>query len=493
MLFSYFDWQSALLGIIVFFLVSILYRRRVRSNFPPGPPGWPFVGHLLSLGSDPPHETITKLARKYDNVMGLQLGVFPVVVLSDYESIREALVKSGDKFSDRPGMVILHYLYHGRGLVGAYHENAQKEQRRFAMSVLRGFGMGKTSFEQKINEEIDVFVDHIKKELSNVSLNPANILGVAVSNITCSIVFGRRYNYNDERFLRMLHFIEKRIQIATAVTPLNFVPFLQYFPHKEFDDAVSCTTDFNEFTREIFEDHWKDYDPDNPRDFIDVYRAEIERSKGQFCFDEDNMTRVIGDLFLAGSETTSTALLWAMMYMSKHPEVQQKVQDELDQVVGAGNHPTKAHVRQLPYTDAVLMEIQRMGAIGPMAVPHAATADTTFRGYDIKKGTIIMPNLFAVLRDANVWKEPYTFYPERFLDDNNQVIRREELIPFGIGRRSCIGEQLANTELLLFFTNIMMNFKINWSDTQPGPDKRSKIGATRIPDNFEVILKQRHQ
>ncbi|XP_071964192.1 cytochrome P450 2U1-like [Antedon mediterranea] len=432
---------------------------------------------------------MTTLAKKYGNVMRLKLGVFPVVVLSDYDSIKEAFVKSGDTFNDRPRMVMFDGISKGRGLIGAYHENGQKDQRRFALSVLRTFGMGKQTFEDKITEEIDVFVDHIKNNFTNVPFDPAHLTSTSVSNVTCSILFGRRFDYNDAVFLEMLRVMHRSIELSTNASAMNFFPVLKYFPRTAFAELWKNYLTFKAFQLDIFNEHLREYDPENPRDFVDIFRNEITKNKDDITssFDEDNMAFVTADLFVAGTETTATTLLWAMLYMCLYPEVQQKVQDELDQVVGAGNHPTKAHIQKLPYTEAVLLEIQRMGAIVPLGVPHAASFNTTFRGYDVEKGTIFIPNIFAVLRDPKIWENPEAFHPERFLDENNQVIRREELIPFCIGRRECLGQQLAKMELYLFFTNIMMNFNITRPENAPTPNLRGKIAATRVPHSFQII------
>ncbi|XP_071964193.1 cytochrome P450 2U1-like [Antedon mediterranea] len=432
------------------------------------------------------------MAKRYGNVMALKLGVFPVVVLSDYESIKEAFVKSGDKFSDRPKILIFEGFNKGRGVIGACHENGQKEQRRFAMSVLRGFGMGKTSFEEKINKEIDIYMDHIKKTYRNNAFDPAHITNTSVSNVLTSVLYGRRFSYDDPLLQEMLRIVNRCVELATNASSMNFLPILKYFPNTTFAEFWKLHVNLKEIQVNILKEHLEDYDPDNLRDFVDIYINEIAKNKDKMTsFDEYNLTCVTTDLFIAGSETTATTLLWAILYMSLYPEVQQKVQNELDKVVGAGNHPTKAHIPQLPYTDAVLLEIQRMGAITPLGVPHAATIDTTFRGYDIKKGTIFIPNMFAVLRDPKVWKNPDVFCPERFLDANNQVTRPEEFIPFCIGRRECLGQQLAKMELYLFFTNIMMNFNITRPENAPAPNLGGKLAATRIPHSFQIIATQR--
>ena len=105
----------------------------------------------------------------------------------------------------------------------------------------------------------------------------------------------------------------------------------------------------------------------------------------------------------------------------------------MDSVVGRSRLPSTKDRFQLPYTEATIMEIQRISAIVPFSVPRATSVDTKLQGYDIPKGTMIMPNLWAILHDENIWTEPHKFNPDRFLDSNGKVVHREELTPFGAG------------------------------------------------------------
>ena len=92
----------------------------------------------------------------------------------------------------------------------------------------------------------------------------------------------------------------------------------------------------------------------------------------------------------------------------------------------------------MPFVEATVMEIQRIADIAPLAVPHSGLEDVELRGYTIPKGTTVMPNLYAMHRDERIWEHPYQFNPSRFLDKNGEIIRRTELIPFGIGKLICI-------------------------------------------------------
>ncbi|KPP57518.1 Cytochrome protein-like, partial [Scleropages formosus] len=134
-----------------------------------------------------------------------------------------------------------------------------------------------------------------------------------------------------------------------------------------------------------------------------------------------------------------------------------RVREELTRVTGS-RQPRVEDRKNLPYTDAVIHEIQRMANILPMSVPHITSCDVMFQGFHIKKGTTVYPLLMSVLYDENEWETPYTFNPGHFLDKQGRFIKRDAFLPFSAGRRVCLGESLARMELFLFFTSLLQNF-----------------------------------
>ena len=119
--------------------------------------------------------------------------------------------------------------------------------------------------------------------------------------------------------------------------------------------------------------------------------------------------------------------------MTLNPDIQSKVQAEIDEVIGKDDFPSMSHRTKMPYTEACLAEIQRLGDIVPFGVPHSTTEDITFRGFFIPSGTMILPNMNSIHMDPDLWEEPERFDPGRFLDDDEHFVKREELIPFSIG------------------------------------------------------------
>ncbi|KAG5275643.1 hypothetical protein AALO_G00122960 [Alosa alosa] len=140
-------------------------------------------------------------------------------------------------------------------------------------------------------------------------------------------------------------------------------------------------------------------------------------------FTEDNLIMCSLDLFVAGSETTSTTLRWSFLYMAKYPDVQEKVQAETDRVIGQSRLPTMADRADMPYTDAVIHEIQRIGNIAPLGLPRYTTKDVQLGDYLIPKGTEIIANLTSVMFDKEEWETPHTFNPGHFLNKEGKFVK----------------------------------------------------------------------
>lgn len=151
-------------------------------------------------------------------------------------------------------------------------------------------------------------------------------------------------------------------------------------------------------------------------------------------FSDHQLTRTILDLFAAGTETTSSSLRWAIVYLIHNPEIQEKMRQEIYSVAGSSQIPKLHHQQNMPYTQAVLAEIQRFGAIVPLSIFHGVDRETNLSGFRIPKDAIITPNLNSVLWDSKEFKEPYKFDPGRFLDEDGAFCYPQHWIPFSIGK-----------------------------------------------------------
>lgn len=495
------------------------------SNFPPGPKPWPVVGNfafllipdwvLRKINADDegeitkkkvkqpailsPHVMLTDLAKIYGNIYSIFIGNRPMVILNGYETVRDALVNHAEEFSDRPTIPTITIITKKKGIVFASYGQVWRQQRRFSHSTLRHFGLGKLSLEPCILEEFQF----VKKEFlqhsggNGEAFDPSPIISNAVSNIICSMSFGRRFDYQDQEFKTLLGLMSRGLEISvnSKAILINICSWLYYLPFDPFKELRKVETDITTFLKGIIAQHRDSLDPANPRDFIDMYLLETSRQQQEgkldSSFSEDYLFYIIGDLFIAGTDTTTNTLLWSLLYMCLNPDVQEKVQAEIDQVVGPDRTLSLTDKASMPFTEATIMEVQRMTVVVPLSIPHMASETTLFQGYTIPKGTLIVPNLWSVHRDPSVWENPDEFNPYRFLDENRQTLKKEAFIPFGIGRRVCMGEQLAKMELFLMFANLMKSFIFRLPEGSAKPSMDGRFGLTLAPHTFNVCVSLR--
>uniref|UniRef100_A0A8D0DMC4 unspecific monooxygenase n=1 Tax=Salvator merianae TaxID=96440 RepID=A0A8D0DMC4_SALMN len=217
-----------------------------------------------------------------------------------------------------------------------------------------------------------------------------------------------------------------------------------------------------QFALDEINEHKSTFDPSAPQDVIDFFfikmKEEGQNDNTEFSF--DNLITTVVDLFAAGTETTSTTLRYGLLILMKYPQVQEKMQEEIDRVVGRTRSPCMADRGQMPYTDAIVHEIQRFIALIPMSLPHAVVKDTKFREYIIPKGTTIYPTLSSVLHDSTEFPNPNGFDPHHFLNKDGTFRKSNHFMPFSAGKRLCAGEGMARMELFLFWTTILQNFTL---------------------------------
>ncbi|MCI4376103.1 hypothetical protein PGIGA_G00184380 [Pangasianodon gigas] len=510
--------------IIAFYLLRhYRLRKHLFVNIPPGPKPLPVVGNFGSLFVPPfilklfarkteeyeekrasplsPQVGLMELSKVYGNMYSLFVGSQLVVVLNGYEVIRDALSNHAEVFSDRPDIPLITILTKRKGIVFAPYGPIWRKQRKFCHMTLRNFGLGKLSLEPCIHEGFAVVKAELLKrnqEAGGQGVDLMPLISSAVSNVISSISLGQRFHHQDEEFRTQLNLMAHGLEISmnSAAVLINIFPWLYYVPCGVFKQLRRVERDITAFLKKIIARHRATLDPENPRDFIDMYLVEMltQQKPGgseEDGFSEDYLFYIIGDLFIAGTDTTTNSILWMVLYMCLHPDVQENVQREIDAVVGCGRLPSLTDKGTLPYTKATIMEVQRMAVVVPLAIPHMASKTTEFRGYTIPKGTVILPNLWSVHRDPTVWENPDDFNPSRFLDEQGQLLRKEYFIPFGIGRRVCMGEQLAKMELFLIFTSLMQAFTFRLPEGHQPLSMHGRFGLTLAPCRFSVCVTPR--
>ncbi|KAG7232515.1 hypothetical protein INR49_008776 [Caranx melampygus] len=430
---------------------------------PPGPRPLPLLGNLLQLDHKTPYKTLLKFAKKYGSVFTIYMGLKKVVVLAGYRTVKEALVNYAEEFGDRDETRIMHESNQGHGVIWS-NGDSWREMRRFALTNLKDFGMGKKACEDKIIEECKYLTEVFRKSKGK-TVETAQPINCAVSNIICSIIYGSRYEYDDPEFTALVKRVSRHLELVFSPSMQMYNLFPRVFrwiaDRKEFHNIDSLIKKHN---LELFRRLDETLNPQMCRGFVDAFlvqKKKLEESGvANSHFHNENLLKSVTNLFSAGTETTATTLKMGLLLMAKNPNIQAQVQEELSSVVGSRQVQVEDR-KNLPFTNAVIHETQRVTKIAPQGIPHRTSKDVTFQGHFIRKGTTVYPLISSVLLDETEWERPHSFHPAHFLDKDGKFVKRDAFIPFSAGRRLCPGESLARMELFIFFTTLLQHFHVS--------------------------------
>ncbi|XP_055938576.1 cytochrome P450 18a1-like [Argiope bruennichi] len=456
----------------------------------PGPYGFPLVGYIPFMSSKP-YVDLQKLGETYGSVFSLQLGTQYCVILDDYQSTKDAFAQ--DAFMGRPPENPFD-LRKATLETGAFNGLPWKEQRRFSLQMLRDLGFGKPRLEDMIKEEIHDCLDHFAK-FNGQPMKVRTVLSPSMSNNIASLVFGKRLKYDDPVRKMLDRTLTESAAAAGQVIWQLFFPKIAKiakFLNLGSEGKIAKTLkESRDHTRKEIAEHEKTLDPNNPRDYIDGYLIEIKkRNDPAFC--KEVLEDMVGAFFGAGSETVRLTLEWLVLTTATYQDVQKKVQQEIDDVIGTERLPSWTDHSKMPYTEATIMEIMRWRTIIPINVLRYTLWDTELNGFFIPKDAYVLANLWSIHHNPKYWgKDVDVFRPERFLtEDGNEVVRPEYFIPFSVGKRSCPGESYAKIEVFLYFTSILQKFHISLLEGAK-PDFDGQLGIGLMPKPFEVCLTKR--
>ncbi|XP_018418126.1 PREDICTED: cytochrome P450 2C25-like [Nanorana parkeri] len=453
---------SALLVLLVTFLITLHFvmswwkQTRRYKSLPPGPTPLPFLGTPKYMNLQTADKDYTMLIQKYGSIFTIWKLTEPVVVLCGYETVKDALLNQAEEFSARPIISTMYIPSKGYAMNGP----RWRPLRRFTISSLRNFGMGKKTMENRVLEEAN-YLTQAAAETEGKPFNPTLILASAVGNIISSVLFGEHFDYKDPKLHELMSSTSRHIRsfVSPLNTLCNIFPFLLSLPllPKIVFKEISY---LQKFVLKYIEEHKRTLKPEAPRDFIDYFLLKIKEVEHEedpdFC--DDSLLAMVVNLLAAGSETTASSLKFCLAFLAHCPDVQEKIQQEIDEVTQSLRPPGIGDRQQLPYTNAAIHEIQRVFDLAPTALFHAVTKDIQFRGYTLPKGTIIIPFLTSVLNDPSQWETPEQFNPGHFLDEEGQFRNRVAFMPFSAGKRVCAGENLARMELFLLLSSLLQKF-----------------------------------
>ena len=478
--------------ILVVFLVTLLFvwywqNWSYPKRFPPGPRlPVPIIGDAYTLNQDL-YKGLCNLIHRYGNFCGLWFGGNRAVIINDYEACMDILNRNESTGRQKLAAGIFRGGYSFDSTPGILFSQGYTWStiRKTSLHLLRNLGMGKQGFEDLIAEEVSKFVSYIQDHHATEPVNIGDIFHQAFITIVWRILNGESLPIDDTKLNRLLA-IEKAI-ITEGGNPINFLTIESEFKTKIFYwlGLSGFVPEIQKFRKEIEESI-----NDRKSDGIQASYQSLNEAL-QFTMEgndngalggeigERNLWNVLLDLILAGSDTSGSALQWCFTYMILYPEAQGKILEDIKTGTDA-------------YIDAFIHEVHRKAKVVAPSVFHFALEDISFKEYFIPKGTTIIPLLGGMMSNPKDFPDPDKFNPERYLSSSEngklEFKPHPKVIPFGIGKRRCIGEPIAKVALKQCVKEVVKHFKLESKDLV---EDEAKPGYVRGPKHFKIIFNPR--
>ncbi|CAD6192368.1 unnamed protein product [Caenorhabditis auriculariae] len=483
-----------LLIIITFLFAYIITKQwKSRMNLPKGPIPFPLIGNipqvLLALReTGSVVGTLRKFQKDHGKIYTLWFGPMKTVHICDYDLAYEVMVKNGSKYAERfvPGS--MRDLTEGCGVIWSNGEFWQRH-RRFALHTLRNFGLGKNLMEERIMEEINARFAELDRKQENVR-DAGRFFDILVGSIINNLIFSERFSEGDEEYEKLKGLLDKSFEGASFLdtfipSALMNSPLLKFRKESQMGPMNKILAYLREKIDRRFDaiENGKHVIPEEPQDYVDAFLKQMEKEKKEngedSTFNFHSLSMEIIDLWLAGQETSSTTLVWAVLLLLNNPEEIVKTREEIIKVTDNGtSHVSLADRTNTPYLNAVINEIQRHASILNINLGRINPEDTTIDGQPVEKGAMITAQLSLILSDEKDYPNSEQFLPSRFIENESL---QQRLCVFGLGKRACLGESLARAELYLILGNLLLRYDLQPDGDLPPAASFNPIGAMNKP------------
>ncbi|CCM01268.1 uncharacterized protein FIBRA_03317 [Fibroporia radiculosa] len=458
-----------------------ILRHRSQLPLPPGPPGLPYIGNALQMPADQSWKAFTQWAQVYGDVMHLSVMGRDFVVLSSPEAVSDLLEKRSAIYSDRPVMPMLGEMMGYNQLIplspyGAHHRDCRK---------LLVSGLSPRNEPEYNMVQAAKTLEYLPKILADSKRFRSHIRCLVASTVF-QITHGYGVANLDDPMTQLAE--QTNDDFSRAATPGAFLvdafPILQYVPDW-FPGAG--------FKRKAKE--WRkssDKLRNEPYEMVEQqviegtaspsFTADLIRSKEGITPEDQYIQKCASaSFYVAGADTTVSAMESFFLAMSLYPEVQKKAQEEIDSLVEPGRLPNFSDRSKLPYLDALLKEIHRWNPVAPLALPHRVTENDIYRGYRIPAGATILANSWAILHDPARYPSPFDVIPERYLSKTNEHLNPDPRpFEFGYGRRVCPGQLFAEDSLFIFAAMVLSTFNISKASNPDGKTIEPEVEYTGV-------------
>uniref|UniRef100_A0A8C9DRU4 Steroid 21-hydroxylase n=1 Tax=Prolemur simus TaxID=1328070 RepID=A0A8C9DRU4_PROSS len=401
------------------------------------------------------------LTQKFGPVYRLRLGLQEVVVLNSKRTIEEAMVRKWVDFAGRPQL--LSYKLASQGYpdlsLGDYSLLWKAHKKLTRSALLLGI---RNSMEPVVERLTQEFFERLRAQ-AGTPVAIQKEFSFLTCSIICYLIFGDKIK--EDNLLHTFHDCVQEVMTIWdhwATQIVDVVPFLRFFPNPSLRRLKQAMERRDHFVEKQLRWHKESLVAGQWRDMTDYMLQEValprvEESPGQLL--EGHVHMSVVDLLIGGTETTATTLSWAVAFLLHHPEIQRRLQEELDLELGpnaSGSWVSYKDRERLPLLNATIAEVLRLRPVVPLALPHRTTQPSSIFGYDIPEGTVVIPNLQGAHLDDTVWERAQEFWPDRFL----QPGKSPRTLVFGCGARVCLGEPLARLELFVVLARLLQAFTL---------------------------------
>ncbi|XP_013590187.1 PREDICTED: cytochrome P450 81D11-like [Brassica oleracea var. oleracea] len=443
-------------SLFLFISTKILLTRSKRKlNLPPSPAiSLPLIGHLHLL-KPPLHRSFRSLSKTIGNapIFQLRLGNRLVYVISSRSMAEECFTGNDVVLANRPKFIVSKYVgYNATHLIAASYGDHWRNLRRIAAVELFST--------QRLNAFLYIRKDEIQRLISRLSrdslhgfveVEMKSPLANLASNNIIRMAAGKRYygEENDEaKFVRKL--VAEVVTSAGAGNPADYLSIVRWFTNYE-KRIKNLGNRFDAFLQRIVDE--KRADKEKGETMIDRLLSLQETQPDYYT--DDIIKGLILTLTIGGTDTSAVTLEWALSNLLNHPEVLKKARAEIDDKIGFDRLVDEPDIVNLPYLQNIVSETLRLYPAVPLLLPHVSSDDCKVAGYDVPRGTMVLTNVWAMHRDPKLWEDPELFKLERFEKEGEA----EKLLPFGMGRRACLGAGLAQRLVSLVLATLVQCFE----------------------------------
>ncbi|KAI1380247.1 putative cytochrome P450 oxidoreductase OrdA-like protein [Hypoxylon crocopeplum] len=486
-------------------LVYVLIRVFSNSNsstkhlrLPPGPKGLPIVGNVFDLPKPGELETHHWLKHKdlYGPISSVTVMGQTLVIVNDGEVVLELLEKRSAKNSSRPNQIFLNEMVGWKNSAAASPYNARLRAYRTNLNRMIGNRTVASQYDSVLETEVGHFLLHVLESPEKLAFHVRKTAGTMVLKMAYGYTAESHQSdpLIDAAQLILDHFAEAAVPGAFKV---DMFPFLRKLPDwlpgtgfKKLGRQYEAELTYVMEMPYAFTQHQRALGAHEPSLLSRLLDASDETPEELYTIKRSALS-----LFAGGADTTVSSMMCFFLAMTIFPDAQRQAQEEIDRVVGQDRLPNMADRDNLPYIEATVKEVLRWHPVAPIALPHLTTEEDIFEGYYIPKGAIIVPNFWAFTHDPNIYHDPMTFKPERYLGTGGREPEPDpRVFAFGFGRRVCAGSVFAENSLYLSIVQSLAVFNIKKfveNGREVDPHMEFSPGIISHPRPFKNLVEPR--